>query len=169
MMIVQRDRSPRRSTDPRRRRSRSRSRSRSPRRLQSLNDAWDHAELEQRSHQYRQRPAQRHRCDEYTADTPTNQTHAIDHVQVPLPSHHAAETDALFTAMQMLLMLLSDISSALGTPELPPISLGARLTLLELLPTRLSKSELNHVWSLPLVLLEVLPSLLMLLLSDARQ
>lgn len=104
-----------------------------------------------------------------TADTPTNQTHAIDHVQVPLPSHHAAETDALFTAMQMLLMLLSDISSALGTPELPPISLGARLTLLELLPTRLSKSELNHVWSLPLVLLEVLPSLLMLLLSDARQ
>ena len=104
-----------------------------------------------------------------TADTPTYHTHAIDHIQVPLPSHHAAETDALFTATQMPLMLLSDTSNASGAPKLPPISSIARLILLELLPTRLSKSEPNHVWSLSLVLLEVPPGLLMLPLSDAWQ
>ena len=97
---------------------------------------------------------------------PTLMPTMLPQAVMPLPNHHAVETDALFTAMQML---LSDVSSALGRSELPPSSLNARLTMLELLPTRLSQSESNHVWSLSLVLLEVPPSLLMLLLSDARQ
>jgi hypothetical protein len=76
----------------------------------------------------------------HTNDVPTYHDHAFDHIQAPLPSYHATETDTLFTATLMQPMLLDDTSNASGTSKLLPTSLIARLIMLEMLPTRLSRS-----------------------------
>ena len=93
-----------------------------------------------------------------TNDVPMYHNHAFDHIQAPLPSHHATETDALFTATLMQPMLLNDTSNASGASELLLISLIARLIMLAMLPTRLSRSLQSdcfqpdrlpiYVWSL---------------------
>ena len=79
---------------------------------------------------------------------------------MPLPDHRVARTDALFSAVHGL---QDNASSALDMSGSLPSSLSARLSMLGMLPTRLTRGVLNGVWSLLLMLLEVLPKLLMLL------